>query len=1112
MTLPVDVLDPRAAVADLVDCRSPFLIGIRHHSPAMAVAVPRLLDEHRPDVLAIELPAEARDWLDWLSHPEATAPLALAFSGRDGLAFYPFADFSPELAALRWARRHGVEVVCIDLPLAATAPEDAPTQDNGDPRWQAALTRRARAEPGDVGETWDRLVEAPAPASTAEQLRVAGLAHGWATRQAEGGIDAFNAAREAWMRLRLAPLLSQGQRVAAVIGSFHAAALLPSDDPIPEPPPTEGDVTGCIVAYTFAQLDSRSGYPAGIRDPGWQQVVVDSGLDPEVIRAEATRAITEITRALRQATHPAGPGEAAETARIALDLATLRGLTAPSRRELIEAVTTVLAQGEVLGRGRIVAAALEQVLIGERAGRLAPDTPVSPLRETLRGELYAARVDPDRPTSWSLTPLRGSLDLTRHVLFTRLLVGGVSFAAPKGTTIWRGAETTTMGWETAWTAATDASIQLAAAKGLAAAQLADTVLLSRQVTTADEARSLLIDSAGCGSVPATERALTVLAGHAASISFRTAVDLHLALSDVELARVPGAQLLPAPLRERAGTLREEFTAAAVRELAGVAGSDDPADAAALAAFVEAGRDHELSLAGALSHLTDDGSPLMQGAALGLLLDDETAAGRITAWLDSHHTSDARRALRRRISGLLITAGGRFDTAAATLALAERVATIPDEHFVAVLPSLRGGFDVLTPEARAGLLQDLGRELGRARTLALPPEEAVAAARYDAEARTRLAALGLADVAFSPAERWRLVLGEHRDRLSQRGRRMASALDELYGRPGSDSLDAGARGAGSGPSQLGVRQWQEEIEALFGHDEVQEIFSDAAAGGRGDVLERLSPDQVRPSVDLLATALSLAGGLSEGRLARLRPLVRKVVRELSEELAIRLRPALTGLAVGRPTRRRTGRLDLERTIRANLKQVVPLDGRPQVVPVHPVFRSPVAKEVDWHLIVLVDVSGSMSESVIYSALTAAILAESPVLSVEFLAFSTEVIDLTGHVDDPLKLLLEVEVGGGTDIAGALHVARSRVRIPQRTLLVLISDFEELGSAAPMMGEIEALRGAGVTMIGCAALNDSGTGVHNVGIAARASAAGMRVASVSPLDLARWVGTVVREASR
>ena len=42
----------------------------------------------------------------------------------------------------------------------------------------------------------------------------------------------------------------------------------------------------------------------------------------------------------------------------------------------------------------------------------------------------------------------------------------------------------------------------------------------------------------------------------------------------------------------------------------------------------------------------------------------------------------------------------------------------------------------------------------------------------------------------------------------------------------------------------------------------------------------------------------------------------------------------------------------------------------------------------------------------------------------------------QVDDPLALLLEVEVGGGTDIAGAMRVARSRIKIPDRTLCALV----------------------------------------------------------------------------
>ncbi|MYW30514.1 DUF5682 family protein, partial [Streptomyces sp. SID2119] len=107
----------------------PFLIGVRHHAPSLAAAVPALLDAAAPDVLLVELPAEFQPWLGWLAHEETRAPVALAAvpadgpgaGGGQGPAFYPFADFSPELAALRWAARNGVPAVACDLPLADRA-------------------------------------------------------------------------------------------------------------------------------------------------------------------------------------------------------------------------------------------------------------------------------------------------------------------------------------------------------------------------------------------------------------------------------------------------------------------------------------------------------------------------------------------------------------------------------------------------------------------------------------------------------------------------------------------------------------------------------------------------------------------------------------------------------------------------------------------------------------------------------------------------------------------------------------------------------------------------------------------------------------------------------
>ncbi|MGW4144101.1 DUF5682 family protein, partial [Streptomyces mirabilis] len=116
---------PEVALEALAECREPFLIGVRHHSPALAAAVPGMLSAAAPEVLLIELPEEFAPWLEYLGDPATVPPVALAGSRKHGgVVFLPFAEFSPELAAIRWAREAGVPVVPFDLPLAARDAEE----------------------------------------------------------------------------------------------------------------------------------------------------------------------------------------------------------------------------------------------------------------------------------------------------------------------------------------------------------------------------------------------------------------------------------------------------------------------------------------------------------------------------------------------------------------------------------------------------------------------------------------------------------------------------------------------------------------------------------------------------------------------------------------------------------------------------------------------------------------------------------------------------------------------------------------------------------------------------------------------------------------------------
>ncbi|MDX3033076.1 DUF5682 family protein [Streptomyces scabiei] len=1075
-------------------------------------------------------------------------------------------------------------------PHRRTAPPRPPTR---------GARPRTRWAGRDGDDLWDRCVEVLAPGCAPEAIRRAALGVGWALRrdaESAGGVPSVDLARETHMRDTVARAAAGGRRVAAVIGAFHAPALTDgladgpaeggSGAPVPRTSGAAGrapatglvaehpSVVTSLVPYAFDLLDSRSGYPAGIRDPRWQQAVFTAGGDPGLLRGAAARAITDVCRELRAAGHTAGTGEATETLRMACDLASLRGLTAPGRGEVLEALTTVMGQGEPLGRGRALARALDVVLVGTDRGRIAPGTPRSGLGPSVEAELAALRLPgPDDPASRELRldPLRSALDSRRETLLQRLAVCGAGYGEAVEVAGTGDGTALTTRWRLSWTPAVPVRLDLAGIRGVTAGLAAEGTLRETfRRESADGGPTCALVLAGLRAAARCDLPALVadrLADAAAVLpAAATLPELLEALDLLEALRrghLPGTT---AEGRLSAAELAVDLLDAAVRALPGLAGSDRPEDAAALVALASRAGDHRLGLRmdDALGTLARTGSPLVQGAALAarVLLDldaADTLGERAAGWIDTATGPDGRLALARRLSGLLSGAAPLLQSAPKALdPLLDRIDTLTDQGFLDRLPALRGGFDTLTPAGRDRLLDTVTERLGDRLDLSLGASPALLAL-WTAADRAGLAAVDrlrlpartepvgrpedVADAAapethaapaapvapaepgapdllhLTPADRWRLLLGRESEKLPQGARRYAHALDELYGTGrGEGSSDLGreggrSRAGGQDTSFPTAREWAEELDALFGAEVREEVLARAADQGRTDVLAELDPKAVRPSVDLLTSVLSLAGGMPEQQLARLRPLVRRLVDELAKELATRMRPALTGLATPRPTRRPGGRLDLPRTLRANLAHTRrTADGRTVVVPERPVFSTRSRKEADWRLILVVDVSGSMEASVIWSALTAAVLGGVPTLSTHFLAFSTDVIDLTDRVDDPLSLLLEVRVGGGTHIAAGLAHARSLVTVPSRTLVVVVSDFEEGYPLGGLLGEVRALAGSGVHLMGCAALDDTGTPRYSVPVAQQLVAAGMPVAALSPLALARWVGDRLRGETR
>ena len=103
------------------------LYGIRHHGPGSARAVVQELERQRPGMLLIEGPPEADDLIRWVADKGLEPPVALLGYAADDpsrAAFWPFAVFSPEWQAMRWAVENGVPVRFFDLPYAYRLTDD----------------------------------------------------------------------------------------------------------------------------------------------------------------------------------------------------------------------------------------------------------------------------------------------------------------------------------------------------------------------------------------------------------------------------------------------------------------------------------------------------------------------------------------------------------------------------------------------------------------------------------------------------------------------------------------------------------------------------------------------------------------------------------------------------------------------------------------------------------------------------------------------------------------------------------------------------------------------------------------------------------------------------
>jgi hypothetical protein len=722
----------------------PALYGIRHHGPGSARSLRQALAELEPDVVLIEGPPEADGLLELVRDPEMRPPVALLgyVPGQPRTAaFWPFAVFSPEWQAIRYALRAGVPVRFCDLPAAhqLAMADSRGQQSRTDP-----ISDLATAAGYDDPERWweDVVEHVPGPAVFDALAEAIGF-----LRAEDPEPGQRDVAREAYMRKVLRRTAKEGyQRIAVVCGAWHVPALrhLPPaavDDRLLRGLP-KVKATFTWIPWTYGRLAYTSGYGAGIRSPGWYDHLFSCAGQP------VERWLAKAAAVLRDEGVPASSAHVIESVRLAEALAALRGRPLAGLEEVTEAARAVLCEGSDL----LVELIQRRLVVGERLGAVPAATPMMPLQRDLQDQQRSLRLRAEaQPRDYDLD-LRKPNDLARSHLLHRLTLLGVRWGAPQqGRT--RNIGTFRESWQLTWGPELDVAL-------IEASMWGSTVVAA----ASQRARSLAVEATALAEVTGlVERCLLADLGDAlpevlAAVRDRAALEGDVTHLMAALPALVRAVRYGDVRGTDPGRLADVAVEMITRICAGLPAAVVSLDEAAERAM----RDRVDAVHSATSLLADPGSrtrwldtlarvvprcpPLISGRLTRLLLDAGQLSPDDVAVRMSRELSVAVPAAAAAgwAEGFLAGSGLLLLHDDTLLALADAwLAGLNPDAFAAVLPALRRTFGQFAPPERRAIGDKAARLDGRNGPPVIPvaPDDDLDQDRAAIAVRTVAALLG-----------------------------------------------------------------------------------------------------------------------------------------------------------------------------------------------------------------------------------------------------------------------------------------------------------------------------------------------------------------------------------
>lgn len=364
-------------------------------------------------------------------------------------------------------------------------------------------------------------------------------------------------------------------------------------------------------------------------------------------------------------------------------------------------------------------------------------------------------------------------------------------------------------------------------------------------------------------------------------------------------------------------------------------------------------------------------------------------------------------------------------------------------------------------------------------------------------------------------RWRLILGsfsnlEIDNEYSEIDETLNFLYDREYTQNGRYSLDNfNNSNSSKEKSALTVPKWISKVKKLFPKETVEIMQKQALE--KYKLTEILTDEnilkEIEPNIELLKNILTFKDMMSQNVKKLAYDIVKKTLEEIKNKMEVEIKRVFYGkkLPNSNTTNKIFKNLDIKKTIRYNLKNY---DIKNKTIFTDKLFFNQNIKKYNpYNIIILIDESGSMLDSVIYSSIMASIFANLPYLSIKLVIFDISVVDLSEHIKEPIDILFKVQLGGGTNIAQALEYAKKITVAPDKTIVLLISDLFDSNDYKLMYKNANDIIESGSKLIVLTALDYNANSIYDKEVARYFSKIGAKVGALTPSKLSKWISDII-----